>query len=131
MTNTSGLSEDGQIEAIETVVSNGFDLALLPDGHTVGYTDAVADVQSKAAVIENVPESDVAINTATDFSGTATIDLTADVVYQAVNEGVIDDFALLGATAWILGKEIPGAPDTTGEDVTIPDGETLYEVGNP
>jgi hypothetical protein len=131
MTDTSGLSADGQVAAIETVISGGFELALLPSGHSIGYADAVADVETAAARTETVAESDVTINTAADFSGAGALELTVDVTYSAVDEGVLDDFALLGTTAWILGEEIPGAPDTTGEDLTILSGETLYEIGNP
>ena len=130
MTDTSGFSEDGQIEAVNQVISGGAELALLPEGNTVGFTDSVIDVQNEAAVIETVPEGDFIFDTPSDFDGTGILSLGADVEYGEVDEGVLTDFAVLGDTAWILGKEIEDAPDTTGEEVTIPEGQELYEIGN-
>ena len=130
MTDTSGFSADGQVQAIETVVGGGAELALLPQGNTVSHGDSVSDVQAEAAVIETVPESDFNVDAGSSFVDVGELSLAADVEYGAVDEGVLTDFAVLGDTAWILGEEIEGNPDTTGEEVTIPAGQTLYEIGN-
>ena len=130
MTDTSGFSADGQVQAIETVISGGADLALLPDGHAVGHGDSASDVQSAAAVSETVPEGDFDVSPGSGFNDAATLSLNSDVEYGEVDEGVLTDFAVVGDTAWILGEEIEDSPDTTGEEVTIPAGQTLYEIGN-
>ena len=135
MTNTSGLAADGQTEAVETVISGGADLALLPEGHTVAFTDSVADVEAAAAAIETVPEGDWSFAAGSGFDDTGVLSLAADVEFGPLDEGVLVQFAVLGDVAWALGKEIVDensgeAPDTTGEDVTIGSGQAVYEVGD-
>lgn len=136
-TSTSGKAADAAAQAIQNIINGGATLCLL--GSDPAYGDSASDVVTAAGATTAIAESDVSISTPADFSGVTTLELTSDIDFGAVDAGVLSTFAVVAESstldgtggAWILGEEIPGQPDTTGEDVTVPSGQTLFEDGNP
>ena len=123
----TGFGDDLSEAAIELLIGGGCDVHLL--GTEAEATDSVADVESKAVATTSAAESDFTIDKKAAFSDTTELLADDRISWGEVNEGVIKQIALTGSGFKIVGKELD-QPDTTGEEVFIPDGETLYEHGN-
>ena len=133
MSDTTGFNETAATEAITNVISGGATVHLFGGGDTGAYTDGETDVSDKSDAEVSVPEADFTITTPTDFSGVATLENDVELDFGTPEIGVVDDVVIqndANGDLFVLGDE-PNNPDLTGEQVTIPAGTTLYELGNP
>ena len=133
MSDTTGFNETAATEAITNVISGGATVHLFGGGDTGAYTDGETDVTDKSDAEVSVPEADFTITTPEDFSGVATLENDVELDFGTPEIGVVDDVVIQNdenGDLFVLGDE-PNNPDLTGEQVTIPAGTTLYELGNP
>jgi hypothetical protein len=127
--NDTGLNETAATAAINKVIAGGAEIHLLTQ--QAAYGDTASDIQSKSGASVSLAEADFAVTSAAGFSGTTKLELASEADFGSVDIGVVDDVVVLNSS----GDEAAIAnsvdsPDTTGETVTIPSGEVLYELGN-
>lgn len=133
MTGTTGYGENAAVAALEVLTTGGLKIHLYGAGTTAAYSDGATDITNKSDMSMSVNELDLTINTPLDFSGIATITNDNELTFSNVNIGVVDHVVLQNQTnteLWTLADEIAD-PNTTGEDIIISAGSTLYEFGNP
>jgi len=131
-TSTTGFNETAAIEAITNVISGGATVHLYGGGDTGAYNDTATEVTNKSDAQVSVAEADFTINTPADFTGSATLSNDNELDFGTPSIGTVDDIVIQNDTngdLFIVGDE-PNNPDLTGEQVTLPAGTTLYELGN-
>lgn len=126
--NESGLNNSGAEAAIENVISNGADVHLLTTEADI--TDTTTDLEDKSSAVESVAESVFTINSATSFSDTNSLEVTEDIEFGALDIGTVFNIAIVGSDDNALIGVEETQPELTGENYTIPQGETVYELGN-
>lgn len=126
--NESGLNNSGAEAAIQNVISNGADVHLLTTEADI--TDTATDLEDKSSAVESVAESVFTINPATSFSDTNSLELTEDIEFGSLDIGTVFNIAIVGSDDNALIGVEETQPELTGENYTIPQGETVYEVGN-
>lgn len=126
--NESGLNNSGAEAAIQNVISNGADVHLLTTEADI--TDTATDLEGKSSAVESVAESVFTINPATSFSDTNSLELTEDIEFGSLDIGTVFNIAIVGSDDNALIGVEETQPELTGENYTIPQGETVYEVGN-
>lgn len=126
--NESGLNNSGAEAAIQNVISNGADVHLLTEEADI--TDNASDLEDKSSAVESVDESAFTINSATSFSDTNSLEVTEDIEFGSLDIGTIFNIAIVGSDDNALIGVEETQPELTGENYTIPQGETVYELGN-
>lgn len=132
MSNTTGFNETAATEAITNVIAGGATVHLYGGGDTGDYTDGATEVGSKSDAEVSVAEEDFTITTPADFSGVATLENDNELNFGTPEIGVVDDVVIQNDAnddLFVLGNE-PNNPELTGEEVTLPAGTILYELGN-
>lgn len=131
-TSTTGFNETAATEAVTNVISGGATVHLFGGGSTAAYSDTATEVTNKSDATVQVAEADFTITTPTDFSGSTTLENDNDLDFGSLSIGTVDDIVIqndANGDIFVVGDE-PNNPDLTGEDVTLPAGTTLYELGN-
>jgi len=126
--NESGLNNSGAEAAIQNVISNGADVHLLTEEADI--TDNASDLEDKSSAVESVDESAFTINSATSFSDTNSLEVTEDIEFGSLDIGTVFNIAIVGSGDNALIGVEETQPELTGENYTIPQGETVYELGN-
>jgi len=126
--NESGLNNSGAEAAIQNVISNGADVHLLTEEADI--TDNASDLEDKSSAVESVDESAFTINSATSFSDTNSLEVTEDIEFGSLDIGTIFNIAIVGSDDNALIGVEETQPELTGENYTISQGETVYELGN-
>ena len=124
----SGLNQAGVESAINNVIDGGATIHLLTS--QAEFTDDATDLEGKSDAQETVDESDFTINFGASFSDTSEVELVNDVEFGPLDIGTVFNVAVIGSgdNAFVGIEE--NEPELTGEDFTIPAGETVYEIGN-
>jgi hypothetical protein len=127
--NDTGLNETAATAAINSVIAGGAEIHLLTQ--QAAYGDTATEINNKSGASVSLAEADFTVTSASGFSGTTKLELASEADFGSVDIGVVDDVVVLNSS----GDEAAVAnsvdnPDTTGENVTIPSGEVLYELGN-
>ena len=133
MSDTTGFNETAATEAITNVISGGATVHLLGGGDVGEYTDGGGDIDTKSDAEVSVAEADFTITTPEDFDGVATLENDNELDFGTPEIGVVDDVVIqndANADLFVVGDE-PNNPELTGEQVTLPAGTTIYELGNP
>lgn len=131
-TDTTGFNETAASTAATNVISGGATVHLIGGGDTVAYTDTATEIGNKSDASVAVAEADFTITTPTDFSGSTTLENNNDLDFGTPDIGVVDDIVIqndANGDLFVVGDE-PNNPDLTGEQVTLPAGTILYELGN-
>lgn len=126
--NESGLNENGVEAAVQQVISGGADIHLLTD--PAEFTDGEDEILSKSDASESVDEDDFTISFASSFTDTTEVVLNTDVEYGSLDIGTVFNVVVLGSDGRAFIGIESNEPTLTGEDFTIPSGETVYEIGN-
>ena len=132
-TSTTGFNETAAEEAITNVISGGATVHLLGGGDTAEYTDGEAELDEKSDAEVSVDEADFTITTPESFDSVATLSNDNELDFGTPEIGTVDDVVIQNdenSDLFVVGDE-PNNPDLTGEQVTLPAGTTLYELGNP
>lgn len=132
MSDTTGFNQTAAEEAITNVISGGATVHLFGGGDTGEYTDGGADIDTKSDAQVSVAEADFTITTPEDFSGNATLENDNELEFGTPDIGTVDDIVIqndANGDLFVLGDE-PNNPELTGEEVTIPAGTTLYNLGS-
>ena len=130
---TTGFGANSAEAAIQNIIESGATVHLLGGAETADYNDTAADIEDKSDAEISVEEGDFTITTPDDYSGVATLENDNDLEYGQLSIGVVDDIVIqndVNGDLWIVGDE-PVDPELTGEQVTLPAGTVLYELGNP
>jgi len=132
-TSTTGFNDAAADAAIDQIISGGVTVHLLGGGDTLNYSDGSTEISNKSDAQVSVAAADLSISSPADFSGVTTLSNDNELDFGSPNIGVVDDIVIQSdsnADRAIRANE-PDNPDLTGENVTIPVGTTLYELGNP
>jgi len=124
----SGFNQNGVEEAINNVIMDGADIHLLTT--EAEFSDGETEILDKSDAVESVPESAFSIDFANDFTDSTEVELTEDVEYGSLDIGTVYNVVVLGDNGRAFVGLEENQPELTGEDFTIPSGETVYEIGN-
>ena len=130
--NSTGANETAATQFINTLISGGVNVLLIGGGTSVSYTDAGTDISGYSTSSVSVGETALTISTPADFTGTADLSNDNQLDFGSVDIGVVDDVVIQNQNTtdlFVLADETNN-PDTTGEQVTLPAGTTLYSLGN-
>jgi len=128
--NSTGANETAATDFITNLISGGVNVVLIGSGQNVSYTDT--DLSTYTTEQVSVTEANLSISTPADFTGTADLSNDNQLDFGSVDIGVVDDVVIQNQNnndLFVLADETNN-PDTTGEQVTLPAGTTLYSLGN-
>lgn len=118
---------------IQSLIAGGATVHLIGGGDTMAYADGATELGTKSDASVSVAELDWTINAATGFADVTTLVNDNELDFGAPNIGIVSEIVIQNNTntgEWVVADE-PNDPNLTGENVTLPAGTTMYELGNP